>query len=349
MLFTVAGQGGNCRSCWWIAAEGPITKHTPDDFNTFLNTQKIGDGTTTVVLNSDGGSLIGGLELGEMIRAHSLSTRVGRTVPDSFAQETVPGECFSACAYAFLGGRLRTAKAGELGFHQFHTPPGNAGSDEESTQRVVGLLIDYVRKMSVDAALLTYAAAADPSDLFVPDDRTMLRLGVTNAVGSVVFSGWKIVPWGSGAVVSGFVPATGTGEEDQDDDQTIRFYCRTDVPGAIFMTATWQWAVPRPQDAAWHNEVMHTEVQGSSVTIGDRVIRSSVGYDSIVDAHVDSSHRYFLTYRLTAGELAAAVKAGRLHISVDGPHILGYYGFRFDPPMAGLGAAMRVAANSCIS
>jgi hypothetical protein len=349
MAFTTATTLGNCRTCAWIAAEGPITERTPRDFEMFLKSQEIGDAERTIVLNSGGGSLVAGLELGEAIHRHKFSTRVGQTIAfDPLAQQIIRGGCYSACAYAFLGGRLRSATAGELGFHQFQTPAGFPDADEGSTQRVMGLLIAYFRKMSIDPALLAYAAATNPADLFRPDDDTMFKLGVINARGIPTFSGWSIEPFGSGAAVTAFIPATGTEDQDQDDDQTIRIYCRAKMPQHVFMMVTWQWAEPRPKDAARHNEAMHTMVFGSSVTIGGRLVRKSAGSDAIVDAHVDASDRYFLTYEFSADEFAAATRAGRLEVRIEAAHALGYYGFRFDPPMQGLAELAKVAFKSCV-
>src|ERR1700736_6446981 len=65
MTFTLAGNGGNCNGCEWIAAEGPITQRTPPDFEAFLKLFGTDvDGRETVRLSSNGGNLVAGLELG---------------------------------------------------------------------------------------------------------------------------------------------------------------------------------------------------------------------------------------------------------------------------------------------
>jgi hypothetical protein len=110
MVFTLAGQGGNCDTCEWIAAEGPITQRTPQDFEAFLrlfgSAVGVVDGRETLRLDSNGGNLVAGLELGEAIRAHRLSTEVGRTVAGPSVgnltfEATAPGSCASACAMRF--------------------------------------------------------------------------------------------------------------------------------------------------------------------------------------------------------------------------------------------------------
>jgi hypothetical protein len=369
MVFTLAGQGGNCGECEWIAAEGPITRSTAQDLEAFLKSAETGvlvpgfaaklDGTTTVRLNSDGGDLIGGLELGETIRAHKLGTEVGSTV----ANLSLPlppngqpwdmranGGCYSACAYAFLGGTRRTAKTRELGFHQFYShnsvkeavKAADAEESGASAQRVMGLLVIYLKEMSVDPTLLSFASANDPNSLFRPDTETMYKMGITNVRETPQFSGWTIEPYKDGAVVTGKLTS------GSDEDQQITFFCRNNLPRKVFMLASWQYDSAAPDRAAADNDNIHSAIGGSTVTIGGQVVRHTTGYESIAEAHVDNADRWFLTYGLTAEEFAAALKSGQLTIEIEGPHSLGNYGFRFSPPMTGMAKAARIAFKSCL-
>ena len=79
-----------------------------------------------IEFNSPGGSLLGGIRLGRAIRMLAMNTSIGKTVLNSAFEEhsfyhTEKGICFSACAYAFLGGLTRVANGGEYGVHQFYT------------------------------------------------------------------------------------------------------------------------------------------------------------------------------------------------------------------------------------
>lgn len=57
-----------------------------------------------VLLHSPGGSLIAGLELGELIRARGMETEIGIWKSEGTFGDTVDGGyCMSACSYAFLG------------------------------------------------------------------------------------------------------------------------------------------------------------------------------------------------------------------------------------------------------
>lgn len=192
MAFTLAGSGGNCNGCEWIAAEGPITQRTPEDFEAFLKLLgSDADGRETVRLSSNGGNLLAGVRLGEAIRAHKMKTEVGRTLPmvsDARWQEAADGDCYSACAYAFLGGIKRSAKSGQLGFHQFYLGRSvteainkeDLDASNSSAQQLMGLLVIYLREMSVEPGLLFFAASSKPGDLFKPDLDLILKLGITN-------------------------------------------------------------------------------------------------------------------------------------------------------------------------
>jgi hypothetical protein len=354
MVFSLAGNGGNCAGCEWIAAEGPITVRTPEDFETFLKALgSDADGREMMRLNSNGGNLIAGLELGEAIRTHKIGTEVGQTIPepaDPKWQTTKQGGCYSACAYAFLGGIRRSAETGELGFHQFYTRGSIADAisqsdlDESrsSAQRMMGLLVIYLTEMSVDPALLSIASSADPSSVFQPDAGTMLKMGITNVRGTPLFSGWSIEPYRSGAIVTGKLSGR------YNEDQQITFFCRTNVPGKVFMLSSWQYASASSSEAVADNNSIRTAVAGSSVSIGSKVVRRAAGYDSIADAHVDNADRWFLTYTLAGDEFVAALNSGSLQIKIDGPHSLGAFGFTFAPPMAGLAPAARIAFKSCL-
>jgi hypothetical protein len=79
---------------------GGITESTPAKFLEFSR----GNLTANVYLHSPGGSLIGGVRLGELFRKLGMGTAIGRTVKQSSGDfsEIKPGKCLSACAFAFM-------------------------------------------------------------------------------------------------------------------------------------------------------------------------------------------------------------------------------------------------------
>src|ERR1700680_685406 len=114
MRFELGGSGGNCRAnLCWIQATGEIVASTPNDFERFIAQDKYIP--RIIRLHSPGGSLIAGIELGQLFRTRGFDTEVGSDLWDPNGEPKnwrvsvrKPGYCVSACAYAFLGGVERT-------------------------------------------------------------------------------------------------------------------------------------------------------------------------------------------------------------------------------------------------
>lgn len=115
-----------------------------------------------VVLNSTGGSLMGGLALGRAIREMRFDT-VLETIHDTAG-------CYSACAYAFLGGVSRRIGPGYIGFHQFSMASDGQmvdGAVVGTSQELMMALAAYLSEMSVSPDLLAIATSAAPSKIRV--------------------------------------------------------------------------------------------------------------------------------------------------------------------------------------
>ena len=134
MHFEVKETSGNC--CTWIQATGEIYEDTPTIFEKFLRSSEFIP--KVVRLNSQGGSLRGGVILGELFRSRGLATEVGSSnlntgVATSGSENGYtksPGVCASACAFTFLGGIQRTLdSASSLGFHLFSNPDAPSKND----------------------------------------------------------------------------------------------------------------------------------------------------------------------------------------------------------------------------
>ena len=67
--------GSTCRT--WISAIGYVTGDTPREFEAFARKSDLRG--AVLVLDSDGGSVLGTLELGRLIRKLNMVTTVGRT------------------------------------------------------------------------------------------------------------------------------------------------------------------------------------------------------------------------------------------------------------------------------
>ncbi len=155
----------------FILAQGTIMSTTPKDFERFLTSQANNEGLAynQIYFDSPGGSLYGGLVLGRMIRQLELSTTIG----SDYLEETEMWDeqgllpkrpmCYSACAYAFMGGKTRTvASVGKLGLHQFKS---TAATDEASTQITMAVLGRYLDDMGIKRQVLDIAALTLPEKI----------------------------------------------------------------------------------------------------------------------------------------------------------------------------------------
>jgi hypothetical protein len=88
-------------------ALGVIDSAAPKRFEMYVQKNHIPD-LSFVYINSPGGDLLSGIELGRLIRRFGFSTDIGKKSSRSDKRYDVdPGGCFSACAYTYLGGRFR--------------------------------------------------------------------------------------------------------------------------------------------------------------------------------------------------------------------------------------------------
>ena len=102
--------GANCRI--WISAVGYITADTPREFEAFAKDPNTRG--AVLVLDSDGGSVLGTLALGRSIRNLAMVTTIGKTATlpptsDGVRRATLSpnGNCESMCAFLLLAGASR--------------------------------------------------------------------------------------------------------------------------------------------------------------------------------------------------------------------------------------------------
>ena len=149
MTFENHCQGNALESCY-IIAEGIIA---PEDVATFA-AHDFSD-MVNIALNSPGGSLTAGLELGRIIREKGLTTWIG-TKQSVLNGDTPPlgGECLSACAYTFAGGIRRHLQTdNQLGFHRFFVEGEIAISGAQGIdagQEMATKVIAYLVEMGID-------------------------------------------------------------------------------------------------------------------------------------------------------------------------------------------------------
>jgi hypothetical protein len=197
--------GGNASFCGpYLLAYGLIDPDAKGRLDAALRDASIklkaqGFGSTnppvrTIAFHSPGGSLIAGMEIGARIRELGINTVIGQpgggagywefSRPGINAVERVlfaKAECFSACAYAFMGGVSRTIDQGAAyGLHQFRGSP-----NEDMAQRAVVMLRRYLEQMGVNVQALDLASNTSANSMRILSVAEARRLRIDNSAGSV--------------------------------------------------------------------------------------------------------------------------------------------------------------------
>lgn len=201
---------GSASSCGIrILAEGTIQPDTGKKFEFFLRNRKQHKHELppqpTIVFNSPGGSVLGGIELGRIIRRNRLDVELA----DSYSQ-VVDGDstrveilvekavCASACVIAFSGGMTRTVQPdAHMGIHQFSGSQGNIG--DGATQVAVVFLAAYLEEMGINRAMLDKASLTPSASIYWVSDSEAKRFRLDNT--SPYLSPWKISATAEGNAV----------------------------------------------------------------------------------------------------------------------------------------------------
>jgi hypothetical protein len=165
---------------WFLFLDGRIDADTPQRFERYLEQNNVPP-RSHVIINSPGGNLFAGMELGRLFRKHGLSIDVGRKSLTSKKRfDTEIGGCFSSCAIAYLGGEFRYLKAGSrYGVHRFAFTK-QSSADADIAQVASAEITTYIRSMDADVELFKLSTAAASSDMNEPDCATLERLNVIN-------------------------------------------------------------------------------------------------------------------------------------------------------------------------
>jgi hypothetical protein len=160
----------------FISAAGAITADTPNAFRKFANGRNLQG--ATIVLDSDGGSVLGAIALGRDIRALKLNTTVGELADTTPAKSGVMrakfsshADCESMCAFVLLAGIQRAvAPDARVMVHQIwlgdrrDDPTAGSYSAEDLVlvQRDIGRLAKYTVDMGGTGDLLEVALRIPP-------------------------------------------------------------------------------------------------------------------------------------------------------------------------------------------
>ena len=160
---------GQCREVFLV--QGDFTNESGAALTkAIINLQSTNqDVPLNIYLDSPGGVLTGALGFGAVVRAAGLNTIVGKDM-----------ECFSACAYAFLGGVSRRVESGgQYGVHRFFAREDVKGGIEMS-QQTMALLGVFVQNMGADAELIRLSASAGQRSMLVLTPEQLRTLRVDN-------------------------------------------------------------------------------------------------------------------------------------------------------------------------
>jgi hypothetical protein len=167
--------GSSCRV--WISAVGYITADTPREFEALAKDPN--SRGAVLVLDSDGGSVLGTIALGRMIRSLDMVTTVGKTTvlpaSGSNGERTAAlsgnGSCESMCAFLLLAGTRRHVPAqARVLVHQIWLGKKRKQALESSysaeelniVQRDIGRLAQYTIEMGGGVDLLETALRIPP-------------------------------------------------------------------------------------------------------------------------------------------------------------------------------------------
>jgi hypothetical protein len=182
--------GAQCRT--WISATGRITTQTALDFAAFTENNDV-EGAT-LVLDSEGGSVLAALALGRAIRRFNMTTTVGRTVTlpsvdgRPHAMLSSGASCESMCVFLLLAGTCRhVPPEAHVRVHMIWLGDKSIRAQEASytaeelglVQRDIGSIARYTVEMGGDIALLETALRIPPwSPLYTltADEMRSMRL-----------------------------------------------------------------------------------------------------------------------------------------------------------------------------
>ena len=253
MAFYLArGEADACgRACnEWIAAEGKIDVGAAQRLRRLL--AKLGHHRPPIFFHSPGGSITGSLALGRLIRGEKLVAGVARTIPrgcdrDNFHDETCDAlkrsgrelksefdtditMCNSGCVYALIGGTARLVPPWvKLGIHDVGLDPEKITPRSASLAEVKRAahvrILEYVRDMGIDKALLTAASAVPNESMRLLERDELARFGIDRReFGETV---WHFADKPTVAISKRFFVRTDNGDRPRYRNGYVRLDCRS--------------------------------------------------------------------------------------------------------------------------
>jgi hypothetical protein len=166
-----------------ISAQGEITNDTAASFLSFVQAHGADpDFRPLVMLSSPGGTVVGAMKLGLVLRQIGATVLVARARGDEGSDDLhiVSSYCMSACVYAFFGGKRRIIPpASHLGIHQMaiysHGFFGGDTTVSKGTPELVDALSAYTKLMGVSPAAIEEAEQIDSSSIHILTPKEIAR------------------------------------------------------------------------------------------------------------------------------------------------------------------------------
>jgi len=169
-----------------IVASGEIGERSGEEFLAFLLHNKDRRIGNAVFLNSPGGSLLGALKLGIVMRKLKVTAYIGQVATHGEETIATSGVCASACVFAMMGGTKRfVLPTCLIGIHRASVP-GSLGDgvmavllgQRRMPQDGVSALRKYVSRMGVDASIVDMSEKISPTAIrkLKPDEIVRLHL-----------------------------------------------------------------------------------------------------------------------------------------------------------------------------
>jgi ATP-dependent protease ClpP protease subunit len=145
----------------FILVKGPLEPGDEQKFNRIAQMYT----HAAVLLISEGGNLLAGIEIGRIIRVRNFSTGVA------------PGTlCASACAMAWLGGTSRYMSANSrVGFHAAYIVKDGVARETGLGNAIVGA---YVTQLALPMSAVIYITAAAPHEMTWLTAEDARRVGI---------------------------------------------------------------------------------------------------------------------------------------------------------------------------
>ncbi len=216
----------------WIAADGKIDLHAAQRLRKVL--AKLGPRRLPLFLNSAGGSVLGAIELGRLVRSHNIEVSVARTIPAECLRDqqhektcealkrsgqdlvsefdSTGGMCNSACVLVLAGGAQRSVPPWvRLGVHATGIDLGKTTirgpALAAATRSANARIVQFLQDMGIPKALFDASdAIPHESTRFLQRDE-LVRFGLdTREFGE---TDWRFAEKPSVAIAKGFFVHTG--------------------------------------------------------------------------------------------------------------------------------------------